>query len=259
MSIELVIPSNHLILCCPLLLLLWIFPTIRVFSKESVLLIRWPKYWSFSFSFNPSNDYSVQFSSVQFSLSVMSDSLWLHESQHARPLCPSPTLGVYPNSCSLSWWCHPTISSSVVPVSSCLQSFPASGSFPMSWVFASGGQSIGASASASVLPMNIRCWFLLKLTDLILLFKGLSIVFSSTTVQKHQLFSAQTSLWSNSHISAWLLKKTIALTIQTFVSKVMSLLFNTLSRLVITFIPKSKCLLISWLQSSSAVILEPQK
>ena len=131
------------------------------------------------------------------------------------------------------------------------------GFFPVSWLFTSTGQSIGASASASVLPMHIQCWFLLGLTDLILLFKGLSIVFSSTTVQKHQLFGAQTSLWSNSHIYAWLLKKTIALTIQIFVSNVISLLFNILSRFVVAFLPRSKHLLILWLQSLSAVILEP--
>ena len=97
--------------------------------------------------------------SIQFSRSVVSDSLQPNGPQHARPPCPSPTPGVYRNSCPLSRWCHPTISSSVVPFSSCLQSFPTSGSFPMSWLFASGGQSIGASASASVLPMNIQSWF----------------------------------------------------------------------------------------------------
>ena len=155
------------------------------------------------------------------------------------------TSGICSNSCPLNRWCHPTISSSATPFSSCPQCFPASGSFPMSWVFTSGGQSIGASASASVLPVNIQCWFLLGLTDLILLFKGLSIVFSSTTVQKHQLFGAQTSLWSNSHIYAWLLKKTIALIIQTFVSNVISLLFNILSRFIIAFLPRNKHLLIS--------------
>ena len=123
------------------------------------------------------------------SCSVMSDSLWPHGLQHARPPCPSPTLRVYSNSRPLSQWCHPTISSSVVPFSSHLQSFPASGSFPMSQFFASGGQSIGVSASASVLPMNIRDWFPLVLTGLISLqSKGLSRVFSNTTVQKCQFF-----------------------------------------------------------------------
>ena len=130
--------------------------------------------------------------SVQFSRSVMSDSLWPHEPQHARPPCPSPTPGVHPNSCPSSQWCHPTISSSVVPFSSCPQSFPASESFPMSQLFASGGQSIGAPASASVLPMNIQGWFPLGLTSLIsLLSKGLSRVFFSTTVWKQKFFSAQ--------------------------------------------------------------------
>ena len=106
----------------------------------------------------------LHIASVQFSHSVVSDSLWPHESQHARPPCPSPTPGVYSNSCPLNWWCYPTISSSVVPFSSRLQSFPASGSFQMSQFFASGGQSIGVSASASVFPMNIQDWHLLGWT-----------------------------------------------------------------------------------------------
>ena len=133
---------------------------------------------------------------------------------------------------------------------SCLQSFPASGSFLMSQFFASGGQSI--EASISVLPMNIQDWFPLGLTDLISLQSmGLSRVFSNTTVQKHQFFGTQPSLWSNSHIHIWPLEKTIALTLCTFAGKVMSLLFNMLSSLVIAFLPRSKCLLISWLQSPS--------
>ena len=124
--------------------------------------------------------------SVQFSHPVMSDSLWPHELQHARPPYPSLTPGVHSNSCPWSWWCHPIISSSVVPFSSYLHSFPASGSFPVSQFFPSGGQSIRASASASVLPMTIQGWFPLGLTGLIsLLSKGLSRVFSNTTVQKH--------------------------------------------------------------------------
>ena len=159
---------------------------------------------------------------------------------------------------SISRWCHPTISSSVVPFSSCLQSFPASGSFPMSWLFTSGGQSIGASAS--VLPMNIQGWFPLGLTGLIsLLSKGCSRVFSNTTVWKHQFFSSQSSLGSNSHIHTWLLEKTTALTIWIFVGKVVPLLFNMLCRFVIAFLPRSKCLFISWLQSLSTVILDPKK
>ena len=132
-----------------------------------------------------------QFSSV----SIMSDSLRPRGLQHARPPCPSPTPGVYSNSCPLSWWCHPTISSSVVPFSSCLQSFPASGSFQMSQFFASDGQNIRISASASVLPMNILDWFPLGWTGWISLqSKGLSRVFSNTMVQKLQFFSAQLSL-----------------------------------------------------------------
>ena len=185
MSIKSVMPSNHLILSHPLLLLPPIPPSIRVFSNELTLHMRWPKYWNFSFSISPSNEHpgpisfrmdwldllavqgtlksllqhhsskaSVQFSSVQFSRSVMSDSLWPHESQHARPPCPSSTPGVYSNSYPSSWWCHPAISSSVVPFSSGPQSLPESGSFPMSQLFTWGGQSIGVSSSASVLPMN---------------------------------------------------------------------------------------------------------
>ena len=132
---------------------------------------------------------------IQFSCSVMSDSLWPHELQHARPPCPSPTPRVYPNSCASSQWCHPAISSSVVPFSSCLQSFPASWSFQMSQFFASGVQSIGVSVLASVLPMNIQDWFPLGLIGWISLqSKGLSRVFSNTTVQKHQFLGAQLSL-----------------------------------------------------------------
>ena len=142
---------------------------------------------------------SLVTSSIQFSCSVM---------QHARPPCPSPTPRACSNSCPSSRWCHPTISSSVVPFPSCLQSFSASGSFQMSQFFSSGGQSIGASASASVLPINIRDWFPLGLTGLISLqSKGLSRVFSKTTAQKHQFFSAQLSLWFNSHICTWPLEK----------------------------------------------------
>ena len=152
-SIELVMPSNHLILCRGI------------------------------------------FSSVQFSRSVVSDSLWPHETQHARPPCPSPTPGVHPNSCALSRWCHPAISSSVVPFSSCPQSLPASGSFPMSQLFSWGGQSTGVSASASVLPVNIQDWSPLGWTDWISLqSKGLWRIFSKTTVQKHQFFGTQLSL-----------------------------------------------------------------
>ena len=144
----------------------------------------------------------------QFSPSVVSDSLRPHGLQHTRPPCSSPTPRVYSNSCPLSWWCHPIISSSVIPFSSHLQSFPESWSFQMSQFFASGGQSIGVSASASVLPMNIQGWFPLGWTGWISLqSKGLSRVFFNITVQKHQFFNAKLSLWSNSHIHTWLLEK----------------------------------------------------
>ena len=147
---------------------------------------------------------TVQISSVaQLCLTLQPQ--WL---QHARLPCPSPTPGVYSNSCSLSRWCHPVISSSVIPFSSRLPSFPASGSFQMNQFFASGGQSIGVSASASVLPINIQDWFPLGWTGWISLqSKGLSRVFSNTTVQKHQFFNAQLSLQSNSHIHTWPLQK----------------------------------------------------
>ena len=211
---------------------------------------------SFLYSKSAIWDLTFRYHSVQFSHSVVSDSLQLHGLQHAKPPCPSPTPRVYSNSCPLNRWCHPTISSFVIPFSSCPQSFPASGSFQMSQLFASGGQSIGVSASASVLPMNIQDWFPLGLTGWISLqSKGLSRVFSNPTVQKHQFFSVQLSLQSNS-TSIHDTGKTIALTRSTFVGKIMSVLFM-LSRLVITFLPRSKCLLISWLQSPSAVILEP--
>ena len=148
------------------------------------------------------------FSSVQFSHSVVSDSLWPHELQHTRPPCPSPAPGVHSNSCPSSWWCHPAISSSVVPLSSCPQSLPASGSFQKSQLFAWGGQSTGVSASASVLPMNTQDWSPLGWTGWVSLqFKGLSRVFSSTTVQKHQFFGTQLSSQSNSHIHTWPLEK----------------------------------------------------
>ena len=199
MSIESVMLSKHLILCWPFFLLPSILPCIRVFPSESSLCIRWPKYWSFTFSNSPS---------VQFSHSVVSDSLWPHESQHARPPCLSPTPGVYSNSCPSSRWCHPAISSSVFPFSSCPQSLPASGSFPMSQLFTWDGQSTGVSASASVLPMNTQDWSSLGWTGWISLqSKGLSRVFSNITVQKHQFFGAQLSSQSNSHIHTWPLEK----------------------------------------------------
>ena len=148
---------------------------------------------------------SIQFSSVHFSCSVMSDSLRPHGPQHSRPPCPSSTPRVYSNSSPLSRWCHPTISSSAVPFSSCPQSFPASGSFQMSQLFASHGQTTGVLASASVLPMNTQDWFPLGWTGWISLqsLKGLSRVFSNTTVQNHQFFGPQTSIhdyWKNHNL-----------------------------------------------------------
>ena len=198
-------------------------------------------------------------SSVQFSHSVMSDSLQPHESQHARPPCPSSTPGVYSNSCPLSRWCHPAISYSVVPFSSCSQSLLASESFPMSQLFAWGGLSIGVSASTSVLPMNTQDWAPLGWTGWISLqSKGLSRVLqhhsSKASILRHSAFF--TVQLSHPYMT---IGKTIALTRWTFVGKVMSLLLNMLSRLVITFLPRSKRLLISWLQSPSAVILETKK
>ena len=148
-------------------------------------------------------DFLTQFNSVHFSRSVVSDSLWPHESQHTRPPCPSLTPGVHSNSCPSSWWCHPAISSSVVPFSSYPQSLPASGSFPMSQLFTWGGQSIGVSALASVLPMNTQDWSLGWTGWISLQSKELSRVFSNTTVQKHQFFGAQLSSQSNSHIHTW--------------------------------------------------------
>ena len=162
--------------------------------------------------------------SAQFSCSVVSDSLRPHGLQHARLPCPSPTPGTCSNLRPSNQWCHPTITPSVVPLSSCLQYFPASGSFPMTQFFASGGQGIGVSASASVLSVNIQDWFPLGLIGLISLqCKGLSRVFN-TTVQKHQFFEAQLSSvkLSRPYMTTG---KTIALTRQTFASKLMSLLF----------------------------------
>ena len=168
-------------------------------------------YYIVNFLFDPSGSLFR----LLFSCSVVSNSLWPHGLQHTRLPCPSSSPRVCSNSCPLSRQCHPTISSSVVPFSFCLQSFPASGSFPMNQLFTSGGQSIGASASASVFPINIQGWFPLGLTGLISLqSKGLSRVFSSTMIWKSQFFGTQSSLWSSSHICTWLLWF-IALTIWT--------------------------------------------
>ena len=204
--------------------------------------------------------YNYQFTSVQFSHSVMSDSLLPHGLQHARPPCPSPTPGVYPNSCPLSWWCHPTISSSVVPFSSCLQSFPVSGSFQMSQLFASGGQSIGVSAS-TISPSNEHPGLISFRMDWLDL-----LAVQGTPKSLFQHHSSKASiLWCSAFFTVQLSHpymttgKTIALTRRTFVGKVISLLFNMLSKLAMTFIPRSKSLFISWLWSPSAVIWSPHK
>ena len=160
----------------------------------------------FSNRYTKSN--KVKFSSAQLSHSVVLDSLWPHESQHARPLCPSPTPGVHSDSRPSSQWCHSTISSSVVPFSSCPQSLPASESFPMSQLFTWGGQNTGISALASFLPKKSQDWSPSEWTSWISLYsKGLSRVFSNTTVQKHQFFGAQLSSQSKFHIHTWLLEK----------------------------------------------------
>ena len=170
----------------------------------------------------------------------MSISLWPHGLQHARLPCLSLLHGVCSDSCPLSWWCYLTISSSATFFSFCFQSFPASGSFPMSQLFTSGGQSIGTSASASVLPMNIQHWFPLGLTGLISLqSKGLWRVFSGTTIRKHQFFSTHPFLMTKFSYLYMTKGKTTALILWTFVSKVMSLLFNTLTRFIIAFLPRS--------------------
>ena len=194
-----------------------------------------------------------------FSYSVMSDSLLPNGLQHTRLPCLSPSPGACSNSCPLSQWCYPTISSSVVHFSSCLQSFPASGSFPMSQLFTSDGHSIRASASVSILPMNIQGWFPLGLADWSACSPEDSQE-SSPTPQFKSINSSALSLFmvqfSHPYMSTG---KTIALTLRTFVSILMSLFFNMLSRFVIAFLPRSKHILISWLQSPSAVILEPKE
>ena len=190
----------------------------------------------------------------------MSNSLRPHGLQRARLPCASLSPRVCLNSCPLIWLWHPTISSSVALFSFCLQSFPELGSFPVSQLFASGSQSNGASASALILSMNIQGWFPLGLIDVnSLLSKGLSRVFSSTTVQRHQFFNTQPFFNCPASHAYMTTVKTIALTIWTFLGKVMSLLFNTLSMCVITFLPRSKHLLISWLQSPTKWFWSPGK
>ena len=177
----------------------------------------------------------------------MFNSLQPHGLQHARLPFSSLSPRACSNSCPLSPWCHSNISSSVTSFSSCPQSFPASGSFPMSQLFISSGQSIGILASEALFPVRIHSWFPLRLTGLIsLMSKGLLSILSGITIWKHQYFSTQPSLQSNCHMTTG---KTIALTGWLFVGKVMSLLFNMLSRLAIAFLPRNKRLLISWLHS----------
>ena len=194
-----------------------------------------------------------------FNLPVISSSLWPYGLQHSRPSCPSLSPEVCPRSCPLHQWSHLTMSSSDTLSSSCPQSFTASGTFPVSQLFASGDPNTGAVASASVIPMSIQGWFTLRLTDLSsLLSVGLSGVFSNATVQKHQFSGAPPSLYSSSHNvhNHW---EDHTLTIWTFVDRVMSLLFNTPPRSVIAFLLRSKHLVISWLWSPPTVILESKK
>ena len=203
-------------------------------------------------AFSPSSRSSVQ-------SPVMSDSLCPHEPQHVRLPCPSPTPEAYSNSCPSSQWCHPTISYSVIPFSSHLQSFPASGSFPVSQFFTWGNWRIGVSASAAVLLMNIQNWFPLGLTGIVSLqSKGLKSFL--------QLHSSKASIIQPSAFFMVPLShpymtigETIALTTWTLVGKVMTLLFNMLSKFIIAFLPRREHLLISWLLSPSSVILEPKK
>ena len=200
----------------------------------------------------------AEFSSVQ-SLSRVGLIVtpWTTAHQASLSITNSQSL---PNSCPLSWWCHPNISSSVVPFSSCPQSLPASGSFKMTQLFASGGQNIGVSVSASVLPMNTQDWSPLGWTGWIFLqSKGLSRVLLQHHSSKASILQCSAFFIVQLSHLYMTTGKTIALTRQTFVDKVMSLLLNMLSRFIIAFLPRSKCLLISWLQSPSAVILEPPK
>ena len=189
----------------------------------------------------------------------MSNSLRPHELQHTRPPCPSPTPAAHPNPCLGSQWCHPTISSSVASFSSCPQSFPASGSSPMSQLFASGGQSTGVLASTSVLPMNTQDWSALGWTGGSPCSPRDSQESSPTPQSKSSILRRSAFFTVQLSHPYMTTGKTIALTRQMFVSKVMSRLYNTLSRFVTAFLPRSKHLLISWLQSPSAVILEPPK
>jgi len=193
-----------------------------------------------------------------FSHSVVSNSLQYHGLQHAGLSCPSPSPGVCSNSCPLSQWCHPTISSSVA-LFSCSQSFPASRYFPMSKFIVMRWPKYWSFSFSISLFNEYSGLISFRIDWISLWFKGLSRIFSSTTVQKHQFLGTQPSLYGLTLTLHMTTGKTIALTWRTFVGKVISLVFNMLSRFVIAFLPRSKCLLISWLQSPSAVILEPKK
>ena len=234
--------------CMPLLMVFIILYCHFLLSNRVGLQVPWGQWLHLACSPLYVQRVKSSYRTVQFSSSVVSNSLRPSGLQHARPSCPSPTPIVYSNSCPLSQWCHPTVSSSVVPFSSHLQSFPASGSFLTSRFFASGGQNIRVSASISVLPMNIQYWFPLGLTGWISLqSKGLSRVFSNHSSKASILWCSAFFIVQLSH-PYMTTGKTIALTRWTHVGKVMSLLSNMLSRLVITFLPRSKHLLISWLQ-----------
>ena len=197
--------------------------------------------------------------SLLFSHSVISEPLSPHGLQHIRFPCPSLSPGTCSNSFPLCRWCHPTISSSVLPFSSHLHFFPASGSFPMSQSFTSVGQVLEFQPQHQSFQWKFRTDFLYHWLVRSPCSTKDSRVFSNTMVQMHQFFGAWPSLWSNFHITYMTAGKTVALTIQTFVGKVMSLLFIMLSKFVIVFLPRSKYVLISWLQSPSAVTLEPKK
>ena len=197
---------------------------------------------------------------VQFSRSVLSDSLRPHDPQHARPPCPSPTPWVHPNPCPLCWWCNPTISSSIIPFSSCPQSFPASGFFPISQLFTPIGQSIGASASALVPLVNIQEFisFRIHWLDLLAVQGILKSLLQDQNSKVCVLQCLALFMIELSHLYMTT-GKTIALIRWTFISKVKSLIFNVLSRFIIAFLLRRKPLLISWLQLQSAVIWEPNK
>ena len=228
------------------LYIFWIYPNVIHIFSHQLFLMSWILW----------DNFPSQFSSIAQLCVTLCDPM-----DCSTPvILPSPTLGVYSTSCPLSRWCHPTISSSVIPFSNCLQSFPASGSFQLSCFFASGDQSIGISASASILPMYIQDWFFFRIEWIDLLAVQGTL---KSLLQHHN--SKASILWCSAFFIVQLSRpymttgKTIALTRWTFVGKVMSLLFNMLSRLVITFLPRSKHLLISWLHHHLQWFLSPPK